>query len=91
MSGVSDALSDHKDGEPKGIKAHFRMDESGLLKLDYVRLSFILLHRNRIFIQYHTYMYMYRCSQCLSIQMVNQKSSPHYRVSHRFTELAPCL
>ena len=39
MSGVSDALSSHEDGEAKGIKAHFRMDESGLLKLDYVSLS----------------------------------------------------
>ena len=37
MSGVSEALNSHKDGDPKGIKAHFRMDESGLLKLDYVR------------------------------------------------------
>ena len=36
MSGVSQALSDHQDGEAKGIKAHFRMDESGLLQLDYV-------------------------------------------------------
>ena len=46
MSGVSDALSSHEDGEAKGIKAHFRMDESGLLNLDYVSLinsfSFIL-------------------------------------------------
>ena len=38
MSGVSDALSSHQDGEAKGIKAHFRMDESGLLMLDYVSL-----------------------------------------------------
>ena len=38
MSGVSDALSSHQDGEAKGIKAHFRMDESGLLVLDYVSL-----------------------------------------------------
>ena len=36
MSGVSDALSSHEDGDAKGIKAHFRMDESGLLNLDYV-------------------------------------------------------
>ena len=36
MSGVGDALSSHEDGEAKGIKAHFRMDESGLLQLDYV-------------------------------------------------------
>ena len=36
MSGVGDALSNHQDGEAKGIKAHFRMDESGLLQLDYV-------------------------------------------------------
>ena len=38
MSGVNDALSSHQDGEAKGIKAHFRMDESGLLMLDYVSL-----------------------------------------------------
>ena len=46
MSGVSDALSSHEDGEAKGIKAHFRMDESGLLNLDYVSLinSFCLLY-----------------------------------------------
>ena len=37
MSGVREALNSNKEGDPKGIKAHFRMDESGLLNLDYVR------------------------------------------------------
>ena len=36
LAGVSDALSQNKDGDTKGIKAHFRMDESGILNLDYV-------------------------------------------------------
>lgn len=40
LDGVSDALSTHSAAEPKGIKAHFRMDESGLLLLDYVESLF---------------------------------------------------
>ena len=36
--GVGDALSAHSAAEAKGIKAHFRMDESGLLLLDNVRI-----------------------------------------------------
>ncbi len=38
LRGVSDALREHsKDGtEFKGIKAHFRMDDSGILYLDSV-------------------------------------------------------
>ena len=31
LAGVADALRQHSKGEPKGIKAHFTMDESGLL------------------------------------------------------------
>ena len=33
LAGVGEALEEHSRGEPKGIKAHFRMDESGLLQL----------------------------------------------------------
>ncbi|EEC17212.1 hypoxia up-regulated protein, putative [Ixodes scapularis] len=37
LSGVADALKKHSEGaEPKGIKAHFKLDESGLLTLDSV-------------------------------------------------------
>ena len=36
LVGVGDALSSHSAAEPKGIKAHFRMDDSGLLLLDNV-------------------------------------------------------
>ena len=40
LVGVGDALSSHSEAEAKGIKAHFRMDESGLLLLDYVESLF---------------------------------------------------
>ncbi len=33
LAGVADALKQHPQGEAKGIKAHFYMDESGLLNL----------------------------------------------------------
>jgi len=36
LAGVADAHSQHSDGEPKGIKAYFRVDDSGLLYLDKV-------------------------------------------------------
>jgi hypothetical protein len=37
LNGVENAYNDHgQDAEPKGIKAHFRMDDSGLLILDKV-------------------------------------------------------
>jgi len=36
LAGVEDAYSQHSDAEPKGIKAHFRVDDSGLLHLDKV-------------------------------------------------------
>ncbi|RWS21999.1 hypothetical protein B4U80_06504 [Leptotrombidium deliense] len=40
VKGVSDAMEKHKDKDSKGIKAHFRMDESGLLHLDRVEISY---------------------------------------------------
>ena len=40
LVGVGDALSTHSAAEAKGIKAHFRMDESGLLLLDNVESLF---------------------------------------------------
>ena len=40
LVGVGDALSAHSAAEAKGIKAHFRMDESGLLLLDNVESLF---------------------------------------------------
>jgi len=36
LAGVADAYSQNSDAEPKGIKAHFRVDDSGLLYLDKV-------------------------------------------------------
>lgn len=37
LRGVEDAYGKHPDAkEAKGIKAHFRMDESGILSLDLV-------------------------------------------------------
>lgn len=42
LAGVEDAYSQHSDAEPKGIKAHFRVDDSGLLYLDKVCL--LLIH-----------------------------------------------
>ncbi|XP_047099616.1 hypoxia up-regulated protein 1 isoform X1 [Schistocerca piceifrons] len=42
LTGVSEALSKHKDShgvESKGIKAHFSMDESGVLQLSGVELA----------------------------------------------------
>lgn len=39
LVGVADSLSAHSAAEAKGIKAHFRMDDSGLLSLDYVSPS----------------------------------------------------
>uniref|UniRef100_A0A6B0VFB3 Hypoxia up-regulated protein 1 n=2 Tax=Ixodes ricinus TaxID=34613 RepID=A0A6B0VFB3_IXORI len=41
LSGVADALKKHTEGaEPKGIKAHFKLDESGLLTLDSAEAAF---------------------------------------------------
>ncbi|XP_060751773.1 hypoxia up-regulated protein 1 isoform X1 [Tachysurus vachellii] len=40
LSGVGDSFKKHTDAESKGIKAHFNMDESGLLILDRVESVF---------------------------------------------------
>ncbi|XP_006815044.2 hypoxia up-regulated protein 1-like, partial [Saccoglossus kowalevskii] len=40
LTGVADALNNNHDAESKGVKAHFRMDESGLLYLDKVESVF---------------------------------------------------
>ncbi|CAN7982724.1 unnamed protein product, partial [Ixodes hexagonus] len=41
LSGVADALKKHTEGvEPKGIKAHFKLDESGLLTIDSAEAAF---------------------------------------------------
>ena len=40
LAGVRDALDAHAEGEAAGIKAHFRMDESGLLTLDFSEAVF---------------------------------------------------
>ena len=40
LSGVGDAHSKHSEvAEPKGVKAHFRMDESGILLFEKVLSS----------------------------------------------------
>lgn len=39
LSGVGHSFQKHADAESKGIKAHFNMDESGVLLLDRVRSS----------------------------------------------------
>ncbi|KAK3522023.1 hypothetical protein QTP70_021384 [Hemibagrus guttatus] len=40
LSGVGESFKKHSDAESKGIKAHFNMDESGLLILDRVESVF---------------------------------------------------
>ncbi|XP_017294436.1 hypoxia up-regulated protein 1, partial [Kryptolebias marmoratus] len=40
LSGVGDSFEKHADAESKGIKAHFNMDESGVLLLDRVESVF---------------------------------------------------
>uniref|UniRef100_A0A673WW61 Hypoxia up-regulated protein 1 n=1 Tax=Salmo trutta TaxID=8032 RepID=A0A673WW61_SALTR len=40
LSGVSSSFQKHMDAESKGIKAHFNMDESGMLLLDRVESVF---------------------------------------------------
>ncbi|XP_076876610.1 hypoxia up-regulated protein 1 [Brachyhypopomus gauderio] len=40
LSGVGDSFKKHADAESKGIKAHFNMDESGVLILDRVESVF---------------------------------------------------
>ena len=45
MKGVEEILKKNKEvAESKGIKAHFRMDESGLLTLDKVHLFYHLFY-----------------------------------------------
>ena len=47
LKDVSKALEDNPEGAPGGIKAHFRMDENGLLTLESVRtltINVYLLH-----------------------------------------------
>ncbi|KAI4875826.1 hypothetical protein NFI96_024442 [Prochilodus magdalenae] len=40
LSGVGNSFKKHSDAESKGIKAHFNMDESGVLRLDRVESVF---------------------------------------------------
>lgn len=40
LSGVGNSFQKHADAESKGIKAHFNMDESGVLLLDRVSYNF---------------------------------------------------
>lgn len=40
LSGVGSSFKKHSDAESKGIKAHFNMDESGVLILDRVSTGF---------------------------------------------------
>lgn len=44
LSGVGSSFQKHTDAESKGIKAHFNMDESGVLLLD--RVSYALSHQS---------------------------------------------
>lgn len=39
LTGVGSSFKKHSDAESKGIKAHFNMDESGVLLLDRVRAT----------------------------------------------------
>uniref|UniRef100_I3JAV4 Hypoxia up-regulated protein 1 n=1 Tax=Oreochromis niloticus TaxID=8128 RepID=I3JAV4_ORENI len=41
LSGVGSSFQKHADAESKGIKAHFNMDESGVLLLDRCELSYL--------------------------------------------------
>lgn len=45
LSGVGSSFQKHADAESKGIKAHFNMDESGVLLLDRVSYTFQISHR----------------------------------------------
>uniref|UniRef100_A0A8C6P1Q7 Hypoxia up-regulated protein 1 n=1 Tax=Nothobranchius furzeri TaxID=105023 RepID=A0A8C6P1Q7_NOTFU len=44
LSGVGDSFQKHTDAESKGIKAHFNMDESGVLLLDRVSYTHTRTH-----------------------------------------------
>ncbi len=46
LSGVGDAHSKHSEAaEPKGVKAHFRMDESGILLFEKVMKKSLFWYR----------------------------------------------
>jgi hypoxia up-regulated 1 len=40
VQGVKEVFAKHEGQETKGIKVHFRLDESGLLRLDKVDVTF---------------------------------------------------
>ena len=40
VKGVKDIFAKHEGEESKGIKVHFRLDDSGLLNVDKVNLLF---------------------------------------------------
>lgn len=42
LEGVQSAIDNNPKGEPAGIKVHFKMDESGILQLDFVSISLSL-------------------------------------------------
>lgn len=44
LSGVGSSFQKHTDAESKGIKAHFNMDDSGVLLLDRVSSMFVMSH-----------------------------------------------
>uniref|UniRef100_A0AAY4BAQ4 Hypoxia up-regulated protein 1 n=1 Tax=Denticeps clupeoides TaxID=299321 RepID=A0AAY4BAQ4_9TELE len=53
LSGVGSSFKKHSDAESKGIKAHFNMDESGVLILDRVRQMCSNLHFRNVFKYVH--------------------------------------
>ncbi|XP_071582867.1 hypoxia up-regulated protein 1 [Heliangelus exortis] len=48
LKGVGDSFKKHSDYESKGIKAHFNMDESGVLSLDRVESVFEILVEDKL-------------------------------------------
>lgn len=40
LKGVEEIFEKHKDDESKGIKVHFKMDDSGVVELDKIDISF---------------------------------------------------
>ena len=42
VQGVAAAIDKHKKGESKGVKAYFKMDESGILNLEKVCLCVLV-------------------------------------------------
>lgn len=47
LSGVDAAHSKNEKATPKGVKAFFNMDESGIVRLEKVRISFYLFIFNK--------------------------------------------